>query len=510
MPSRTLISVAWIGITSVERLQPSAASIEAEARIIAGRIWPGKNADHDYRLVFAKSFREFVDAHFPRGLQGVYADIKKTLIDTEAVERRLLSNPINTILSELRPKGSTVNLHLLVSWIIHDNELLEKYKNFCREENYDFCEVVGFYDVKLSASVPRKSFDQMFILEKEDWIKNIEQAISYIVELHGYEVKLDRLFRSKGSQKDASFTDMHKRKRIQALELFLSSLSDNHMHHFAEPLSQLYLVGHWADMRMHRSRREYAHIVQQVLRGKVDFANPSVVLLALEYAHNCKLFGDLHDRAWVFDQLRKLGPLSKERDACTLFKQRTDDLLSLTEDENAEQVIDMAEITTSIGEAYAWRCAACRTLAKGRIDKAVENAAKARIWFNKAAAEAGAELSQEDRMVPVYLDTIELIADVERRQKVTKNDVSCLNRILATSRSTDPRAVTLEAALYDLKARYILRHRLGNYEDVDSSHAVRFDDVDDLFRIAGLLLENATPDFCIFDMNDIRQRYQGT
>lgn len=492
----------------MERLKPSAASIEAEARVIAGRIWPGKNADHDYRLVFAKSFRQFVDAHFPRGLQGVYADIKKTLIDTEALEKRLLPNPINTVLSELRPTGSTVNLHLLVAWIIHDNEILEKYQKFCREKNYIFYESFGFNEVKLSATAPPKSFDQMLILEKDDLIKNVGQALACVTELHEIELKLDGLFRSRAPESEISIANLNKRKRIQALELFMSSLHERHMDQFAEPLAQLYLVGHWADMRMHRSKREYADIVQRVLRSKPDFTNPSVVLLALEYANSCKLFGDLYDRAWVFDQLRDLGPLSKERDACTLFKQRTDDLLSLTGDDDAARIIDMAEITSPIGEAYAWRCAACRTMAKGLIDKAVENAAKARIWFNKAASEAGADLSPEDRMVPVYLDTIELMADVERRQKVTVNDVNRLNRILAASRSTDGRAITLEAALYDLKARYILRHRIGDEEEFDRSHAIRFDDVDDLFRIAELLLENATPEFCIFDMNDIRQRYK--
>lgn len=494
----------------MERLKPSAASIEAEARVIAGRIWPGKNAAHDYRLVFSKSFRSFVYAHFPAKLSGVYDDLRKIGVDTKRLDERILPNPINTVLSETRPHGSAVNLHLLVAWLIHDNNLLEKYRTFCADNKYGFCEAVGFYDVNLTTTVARKSFDQMLTLEKDDFIKDNAQALSCITELHEFEKKLDRLFRSSAPQRDISFTDLNKRKRIQALDLFISSLPDKPMNQFAEPLAQLYLIGHWADMRMHRSRREYADIVQRVLRSKPDFSNPSVMLLALEYANNCKLFGDLHDRAWVFDQLRDLGPLSKERDACTLFKQRTDDLLSLTGDDDAARIIDMVEITTPIGEAYAWRCAACRTLAKGRTDKAVENAAKARIWFNKAASEAGAELSPEDRMVPVYLDTIELIADVERRQKVTMNHVKRLDRILAASRSTDRRAITLEAALYDLKARYILRHRIGDQEEIDTSHAIRFDDVDDLFRLAGLLLENATPDFCIFDMNDIRQRYQST
>lgn len=260
-------------------------------------------------------------------------------------------------------------------------------------------------------------------------------------------------------------------------------------------------------MRAHKSHIDFNNLARCVLRSCADFSNPSVALLALEYAHNRKIFGDLEARSWALNKFENFEALAKQDEVCTLFKQRTDDML-LTTNNNAAHLIDILGIDSKISRAYAWRCAACRTLAAGQTDLAAYNASQARIWFDKAASEAGTILNVEDKMVPIYLDVIELMVDVARRGGVETQHIERLTKIANTLSFADSRAVTIRAALYDLKAQYILQTYVGDMTSFEPTHAIRYDDVLDLLIRSSDLMKDATPDFCIFDMNDIMNRYK--
>ncbi len=485
----------------------SASDIEREASRITDRIVPGGDVSNDRRSDFVESFRAFAK-HIDIRLERIIDVANNAGIDISAIENINDDNRVNKSLTGIhRRERSKRFIKPYIQWLLHDCSLTSRYIQFCDMKQFSVCKDVGFLEI---AAIPSKAAldkHSNLIISSTEAIKNSTRALEVLHELRNTEGNLDEM-RQAGSLGNEYFAEGAVRlHNIKLIEHFVYNSLGKPLEYLAEPLANLYLVGHWADLRAHKSNRDFNPLARSVLRNCKDLSNPSVALLALEYAHNCKIFGDHEARAWALGKFDNFEALAKQKEVCTLFKQRTDDMLVTTGDD-AAHLIDILRINSNINRAYAYRCAACRTLAADRIDLAAANASQARVWFDRAASEAGTILSAEDKMIPIYLDVIELMIDVAHKERIVSDHIERLDKITNILRRADYRALTLRAALYDLKAQYILQTYVADMESFEPTHAIQYNDVFDLFTRSFDLMKDAVPDFCIFDMNDIMNRYK--
>lgn len=209
------------------------------------------------------------------------------------------------------------------------------------------------------------------------------------------------------------------------------------------------------------------------------------------------------------DEIQKLPDLPQEKQAREILLQYTDGILNAQAREGQlapEGLLERMKVQTPIVQACVWRCAACLSLSRENYDQAASYVEMAYSAFKRAASTEASSMSDEDKLIPLYLETISLIAEIERNQKVTRHHIEKLEDILLRVYTADKRASTFMIGLYDLKIQMKIRKEIGFSEPI--RYRTYFDISKDLATITSIEadLRRAVKDFCFFDIKSVEAR----
>jgi len=263
--------------------------------------------------------------------------------------------------------------------------------------------------------------------------------------------------------------------------------------------ASLYGVGHWSDRAAHESVAEYNDLLATAIEKASDKTSPDVLRLILDYAQNHRVRNDPRGIAEALSWLPSFRSLGRDQSTATILRDRADYVLEhsdLSAEETCDSFLKKLRDTEGLESASIWRCEACLAVAGGRFETATAAIARAR----KLLAADNAK-TIEERMIPHYLDAIELMIPLRNGIRPSQEIANALDAVIRKVREIDPLASAFIAGLYHTLADILfeLAERDGYRSGAQKAVALSVQT-----RAFGLLQKSVRL-FCIFDMPELER-----
>lgn len=481
---------------------------------LARKIAPNQDGQREFGFhpEFAVSFRSFVQEKLGLRYAAVAAQIPDCRFEyQEHVERLRNNSGINSTLSQLKKRNAGhEQVLVLLAWIVVDKDRSTLYWSHVRELGFSFLD--GF-EVPLAVQIVRTEEARLVEIANSTSFIRIKSPTDSVLVAREITQAQKILINSQGEATKFlpnSYSEVAQDTLLSQLYDFM--LRNRHRAPFSNLTSEMvkwYRIGHWSDERAHASRFAMEPVVRLALETAGSFSNPQTLELALQYAHSCKLMKLDDRRRWVMNEVEKLPDLPQEKQARTILLQYTDGLLNAQAGQGQlapDGLLERMKVQSPIVQACVWRCAACLSLSRKAYDQATSYVEMARSAFSRAASTDISSMSDEDMLIPLYLDTIHLIVEIETNQKVTSRHIENLNQIIFQLDQADENASTFLVGLFDLKIQLIIRKENGFNEPI--CYRTYHDITKDLAAIKFVKsdLQKAVKDFCFFDMQAVEKR----
>ncbi|WP_121119090.1 hypothetical protein [Croceibacterium ferulae] len=266
-----------------------------------------------------------------------------------------------------------------------------------------------------------------------------------------------------------------------------------------QQLGSLYTVGHWSDRAAHESVAEYSDLVATGIEKAADRTDPDILRLILDYAQNHRVRNDPRGIAEALSWLPSFRSLGRDQRTAMILRDRADYVLEhsdLSAEETCDSFLKKLRGTEGKESASIWRCEACLAVASGRFEVATNAVKRAR-----ALLKAESLSTREDRMIPQYLDAIELIIALRTGSRPSQEIANALDAVIRKVREIDPLASAFIAGLYHTLADILfdLAKRGSDRSGEQTAEALSVQS-----RAFGLL-QRSVKLFCIFDMPELQK-----
>lgn len=426
---------------------------------------------------------------------------------------RILRNPkdLDNALAQIQANNAGFKRVLVpLSWIVADRERAKLYWQHVHTLGLRFLD-----GQEIPPDIPVTRTEEVIIIEMANSpsfvaVSSLSESIDIARRITKLQEVLSKQRQDSGRIVTGSFNEASQYKLIAQLHHFMYCNSDRAP--FSGLISEMvewYRPGHWSDEVMHVSRFAMEPVVRLALETAGSFSNPHTLKLALQYAHSCKLMKLDDRRRWIMDEIQKLPDLPQEKQARAILLEYTDGMLKSQAGEGQlapEGLLERMKVETPIVQACVWRCAACLSLAYRSHNRTAFFIEMSRKAFKLAASTNQSSMSDEDKIIPLYLDTIDLISEVEEQRKIYSRHIERLNETIVKVRKADNKAFTFIMGLIDLKIRLTIGMEAGFDEPILYETYQKITGNHEAMIAVESLNQMAVKDFCFFDIKAIQSR----
>lgn len=331
-----------------------------------------------------------------------------------------------------------------------------------------------------------------------------ERQIARIVD-GGIKALVDQLL-SKDSAWIAGFEQhgngWHRTKQAREIDasraLLVQKLADkidwlDEIDPYANDLARLLRMPHWNNARALELRVDYNDLSKAAIGKISDATARSNLLLMSRFADLLYLDNQTESSDTLYSEIGEITPELADSDAEKILRDKLDYLMfgtDLTPDDVSFLFRTGNKRNDIYNKASAERCKGCRLMRKGRFDEG-------KVLIDKSRGTLS-ELSRWDsrsKMLQVYLDTLELLAESRERESDPPALSSRAGELIAQTKSNDPDDKPLLAGLLSIQLNACLQE-VGlkaeeGYRNYDSLViALQIDD----------LLDASIKSYCLFDL----------